>query len=179
MIPYEDLVSALTMWRERNGLPTGASDYLGEPPAPEPVSFAAYERRPPSHDGGAEIADEWPGEEVAFEDAAAGSDPDPYAADPYTADDGDFYVDEVAVADLDAPLEEATLHEPPPDEPTGDDYPPFEADNGADAMAESMTVDDDVAVISDLMPAVDEPAAGEPIDPFSVDPDPGDDDEPR
>jgi len=43
MIPYEDLVAALTYWRERNGLPTGAADYLGEPPPPPPVSFEQYE----------------------------------------------------------------------------------------------------------------------------------------
>lgn len=51
MIPYEELVSALAMWRERNGLPVGAADYLGEPPAPEPVSFAAYESRPAAPEG--------------------------------------------------------------------------------------------------------------------------------
>ena len=49
MIAYEDLVSALAAWRTRQGLPVGAADYLGEPPPPEPVSFAAYESRP-EHD---------------------------------------------------------------------------------------------------------------------------------
>jgi hypothetical protein len=36
MIPYEELVAALSRWRARRGLPTGLGDYLGEPPAPEP-----------------------------------------------------------------------------------------------------------------------------------------------
>jgi hypothetical protein len=66
MIPYEELVSALAMWRERNGLPVGAADYLGEPPAPEPVSFAAYESRPDSGAAEIELGDE--AEEIAFAD---------------------------------------------------------------------------------------------------------------
>ena len=31
MIPYEELVSALSRWRARQGLPSGPGDYLGEP----------------------------------------------------------------------------------------------------------------------------------------------------
>ena len=31
MIPYEDLVAALSRWRARQGLPSGPGDYLGEP----------------------------------------------------------------------------------------------------------------------------------------------------
>ena len=46
MIGYDELVSALTLWRERSGMTVGAADYLGTPPTPEPVSFAAYENRP-------------------------------------------------------------------------------------------------------------------------------------
>jgi hypothetical protein len=43
MIPYEELVAALTRWRARRGLPTGLGDYLGEvAPAPfEPPTLAA------------------------------------------------------------------------------------------------------------------------------------------
>jgi len=37
MIPFDDLVAALAIWRERNGLPVGAADYLGEA---APVSYA-------------------------------------------------------------------------------------------------------------------------------------------
>jgi hypothetical protein len=32
MIPYEQLVSALTAWRQRHGLPTTAADVFGESP---------------------------------------------------------------------------------------------------------------------------------------------------
>jgi hypothetical protein len=46
MIPYEELVSGLTSWRTRQGLATGASDYLGEAPQHElglpNVAAAAY-----------------------------------------------------------------------------------------------------------------------------------------
>lgn len=31
MIPYEQLVAALASWRQRQGLPAGPADYLGEP----------------------------------------------------------------------------------------------------------------------------------------------------
>lgn len=40
MIPYEDLVAALSEWRVRQGLPTGAADYLGESSATR-YDFAA------------------------------------------------------------------------------------------------------------------------------------------
>jgi hypothetical protein len=33
MIPYEQLVAALASWRQRQGLPAGPADYLGEPAA--------------------------------------------------------------------------------------------------------------------------------------------------
>lgn len=86
MIAYEDLVSALAAWRARNGLPVGAADYLGEPPPPEPVSFAAYESRPEldlqlvgeSEDIEVPIEDAAPVEEVALADELSGSD---YAMD--------------------------------------------------------------------------------------------------
>jgi hypothetical protein len=32
MIPYDELVAALASWRQRQGLPAGPADYLGEPP---------------------------------------------------------------------------------------------------------------------------------------------------
>jgi hypothetical protein len=31
MIPYDELVAALASWRQRQGLPAGPADYLGEP----------------------------------------------------------------------------------------------------------------------------------------------------
>ncbi len=44
MIPYDDLVAALHSWRARQGLPTGASEYLGEPaPADFAISASAAE----------------------------------------------------------------------------------------------------------------------------------------
>jgi hypothetical protein len=33
MIPYDELVAALSSWRSRQGLPSGPADYLGEPVA--------------------------------------------------------------------------------------------------------------------------------------------------
>ena len=45
MIPYVELVAALATWRQRQGLPAGPADYLGEPaPASydyQPVAGAA------------------------------------------------------------------------------------------------------------------------------------------
>jgi len=38
MIPYEQLVAALASWRQRQGLPAGPADYLGEP-----VAATAYD----------------------------------------------------------------------------------------------------------------------------------------
>jgi len=40
VIPYEELVAALATWRQRQGLPAGPADYLGEP-AP-----ASYDYQP-------------------------------------------------------------------------------------------------------------------------------------
>ena len=45
MIPYEDLVAALSRWRARQGLPSGPGDYLGEP---SQVSYQGYVAPPPS-----------------------------------------------------------------------------------------------------------------------------------
>ncbi len=42
MIAYEELVAALTHWRARNGLPTGAAEYLGEMAPITSVAFDAY-----------------------------------------------------------------------------------------------------------------------------------------
>ena len=47
MIAYDELVSALALWRESNGLGAVGADYLGSPPPPEPISFAAYDKQPP------------------------------------------------------------------------------------------------------------------------------------
>ena len=46
MIPYEELVAALASWRQRQGLPAGPADYLGEP------SQARYDDAPASDGGG-------------------------------------------------------------------------------------------------------------------------------
>ncbi|HEU5058355.1 MAG TPA: hypothetical protein VFU21_17605 [Kofleriaceae bacterium] len=46
MIPYEQLVAALASWRQRQGLPAGPADYLGEPVA----ATAQYDYTPA--DGG-------------------------------------------------------------------------------------------------------------------------------
>lgn len=42
MIPYDELVAALASWRQRQGLPAGPADYLGEP------SQARYDDYPPA-----------------------------------------------------------------------------------------------------------------------------------
>lgn len=42
MIPYEELAAALAHWRTRNGLPTGAAEYLGEMAPMAPMSFEGY-----------------------------------------------------------------------------------------------------------------------------------------
>lgn len=42
MIPYDELVAALASWRQRQGLPAGPADYLGEPaPAARYDEYAA------------------------------------------------------------------------------------------------------------------------------------------
>ena len=39
MIPYDELVAALASWRQRQGLPAGPADYIGEP-APARYDYA-------------------------------------------------------------------------------------------------------------------------------------------
>lgn len=46
MIPYEQLVAALASWRQRQGLPAGPADYLGEP------ATAPYDYQPAAAGGG-------------------------------------------------------------------------------------------------------------------------------
>lgn len=46
MIPYEELVAALASWRQRQGLPAGPADYLGEP------AQASYDYAPAAEAGG-------------------------------------------------------------------------------------------------------------------------------
>ena len=41
MIPYEQLVAALASWRQRQGLPAGPADYLGEPAEPGAYDYAS------------------------------------------------------------------------------------------------------------------------------------------
>ncbi len=55
MIAYDELVSALALWRESNGLSAVAADYLGAPPPPGPVSFAAYDNQPAQSESVEEI----------------------------------------------------------------------------------------------------------------------------
>jgi hypothetical protein len=40
MIPYDELVAALASWRQRQGLPAGPADYLGEPAQPRYDDYA-------------------------------------------------------------------------------------------------------------------------------------------
>jgi hypothetical protein len=42
MIPYDELVAALANWRQRQGLPAGPADYLGEP------AQTSYDYAPPA-----------------------------------------------------------------------------------------------------------------------------------
>lgn len=46
MIPYDELVAALASWRQRQGLPAGPADYLGEPVR------AGYDYAPAASGGG-------------------------------------------------------------------------------------------------------------------------------
>ena len=151
MIPYEDLVSALTVWRERNGLPTGASDYLGEPPAPEPVSFAAYESRPNAViDDEVNLGEDWgaePIEETPIEEWA--SDEQPIEEHRFSTDDliaahGDEIAADLSIEEAynpDAPaddiwgpeddlaMSDETYNEPIAEDPVeSDEFPPLEVE---------------------------------------------------
>ena len=142
MIAYEDLVSALAMWRERNGLPVGAADYLGEPPAPEPVSFAAYESRP-APEGGEDFAVE----DIPISDelAAVEGEHDEYGewTDPVPADEQ--LAAEPASEDLTADPwgNEEQPTEPPADElvPPIDDAAELPADDPWAAQAADVGVE--------------------------------------
>lgn len=182
MIPYEELVSALAMWRERNGLPVGAADYLGEPPAPEPVSFAAYESRPitgddvvediPMSDDFAadEIGDEIAGE-IAAQRAAIDAALDEPGEVPASADEWPASADEwpaaAAVADDfdDAPPIDPSLAEPAPEDETVDPW--AGADQPEVAEAVDMSAYDDYPPVTDETlhdpnPQVDDLAADYP-----------------
>ncbi len=76
MIAYDELVSALTLWREGQGLPIGSADYLGTPPPPPPVSFGGDEDiELAADDAVISEMDEPAAEEVNF-----GESIDPYGA---------------------------------------------------------------------------------------------------
>lgn len=78
MIPYEELVSGLTSWRARQGLATGASDYLGEAPRHElGVAGAAPAVAAHAYGGAAEAGeyiDEFSDMDIVAEDDAAPAD---------------------------------------------------------------------------------------------------------
>jgi hypothetical protein len=152
MIPYEDLVAALTYWRERNGLPTGAADYLGEPPPPPPVSFEQYET--PTGPASEQILDGDMFEEALVGQEAIAEDhtyDEPIAEESYDAAE---YAEQPEYAEVESNSEfadlAAELSEPEPEyaEP-GEPTPPeaeFEGD-GADEYEVSefeASVDDGV-----------------------------------
>jgi hypothetical protein len=88
MIPYEQLVSALTSWRQRNGLPTAAADVFGDSPA-LPLGDLAAPASQPEREEVVEMADD---AIMAEEDSAMYEDAGSLDAGDYTAvqsyDDG-------------------------------------------------------------------------------------------
>lgn len=109
MIPYEQLVAALASWRQRQGLPAGPSDYLGEP-APAGYDYA------PAAGGGygddiVELSDD-------MMDSVVEEQSSPYAVEAMeTVDDGGQGDSDTQDQDIDAYLESAIPVEPPKPEP--------------------------------------------------------------
>jgi hypothetical protein len=76
MIPYEELVAALSRWRARRGLPTGLGDTLGEAPVPV-ASYTRTAYEPPVADHSADDV-----VELSGGDLGEGSIDDPLADGP-------------------------------------------------------------------------------------------------
>jgi hypothetical protein len=124
MIPYEELVAALAQWRQRQGLPAGPADYLGEPQqagydyTPSETAGGGYGASVPYGTGGAygedvvELSDD-------MMDSVVEEQSSPFSVDAMeTADDGSqsLAVD-TQDEDMDAYLDSAIPLEPPKPEP--------------------------------------------------------------
>jgi len=119
MIAYEELVAALNYWRTNQGLPTGATDFLGEPPPP------------PSH-----VVPQPEVEYVAADDMAI--EEESYDADHIHTGDS---TDTVDVSEIEVLSEEVYDEQPLyDDQPLQDDVQPVQddlmvADAGEEATA--------------------------------------------
>ena len=124
MIPYEELVAALAQWRQRQGLPAGPADYLGEPQqagydyTPSEPADGGYGANVPYGTGGAygedvvELSDD-------MMDSVVEEQSSPFSVDAMeTVDDGSqaLAVD-TQDEDMDAYLDAAIPIEPPKPEP--------------------------------------------------------------
>lgn len=124
MIPYEELVAALAQWRQRQGLPAGPADYLGEPQqagyeyTPSEPAGGGYGANVPYGTGGAygedvvELSDD-------MMDSVVEEQSSPFSVDAMeTVDDGSqsLAVD-TQDEDMDAYLDAALPLEPPRPEP--------------------------------------------------------------
>ena len=124
MIPYEELVAALAQWRQRQGLPAGPADYLGEPQqagydyTPSEPAGGGYGANVPYGTGGAygedvvELSDD-------MMDSVVEEQSSPFSVDAMeTVDDGSqaLAVD-TQDEDMDAYLDAAMPIEPPKPEP--------------------------------------------------------------
>ena len=124
MIPYEELVAALAQWRQRQGLPAGPADYLGEPQqagydyTPSEPADGGYGVNVPYGTGGAygedvvELSDD-------MMDSVVEEQSSPFSVDAMeTVDDGSqaLAVD-TQDEDMDAYLDAAMPLEPPKPEP--------------------------------------------------------------
>jgi len=147
MIAYEELVSALALWRERNGLPVGSADYLGSPPAPEPISFGAED------DGEGDYA---VGDQMIEGAYAVPPDGDYYGDDHGDVDveldaDGELSADDAIIGESVevAPVEVADAYPSETIEPYGDQ--PYAAD-GEEAIDEVAIGDDAIIGESEAPP---------------------------
>jgi hypothetical protein len=77
MIPYEQLVAALTAWRQRQGLPTAPAELFGGPVAAAPAGPAGYRDEIVEMGDDAIVAEE-PDEMLGGEATTIGEEPGGY-----------------------------------------------------------------------------------------------------
>jgi hypothetical protein len=115
MIPYDELVAALASWRQRQGLPAGPADYLGEP------SQARYDDYAPATASGGygedvvELSDE-------MMDSVVEEPSSPYSVEAVeTVDEGSAYESDTQDQDYESalPVEPPKPEPEPQPEPTG------------------------------------------------------------
>jgi hypothetical protein len=107
MIPYDDLVAALTTWRARQGLPVARSAAAASSPSPQPPGrqhpAPAVSDRPPPARSTAPLASEL----GDFEDSALVEDPSYEAV-------GEDYVMQLGIEQSAEPTAIGPAPEPPP-----------------------------------------------------------------